>query len=258
MDICQKYLDALSDGSYENMSAGEKKDFEQNLKQNPDCLEEFEKMKKTLLIVKENKMPDPGEKYWDTFYDRMETRLDAPSTPKSHWPLLMRAAAFIIGGIFIGYLLFDKPADIAIDNTSHNPDIKQAALVQKTADMLEDSKVLLLGIANFSSPDSGSEKIDFSFQQEMSNTLLLQTADLKKQLAKSKNRRVIRLISDLEIILMQIANLEEEFDLPAIEMIRDGANEQSILFKINMERMLLDARKEQQTDKSNTKTNREI
>ncbi len=251
MEKCQKFLEALSDGSYEKMDFAEKDNFEQQLKQNPDCWKEFEKMKKSLSIVKENEVPDPGEKYWISFYDRMENRLDTETKHSNIWPFLYRAAAFIIGGIFIGYLLFDKPADVAINIPDFKPDIKEAALTRKTANMLEDSKVLLLGIANLSALNNNGETIDFSFQKEVSNTLLLQTADLKSKLAKSKNRRVIRLLDDLELILLQIANLENDFDLPAIEMIRDGANKQSLLFKIDMERMLIEARKEQPANKSN-------
>ncbi len=258
MNNCQQFLEALSDGSYEKMELTEKDNFDELLKQNPDCLKEFEKMKKTLSIVKENELPDPGEKYWDSFYDRMENQMDVQTKKSNIWPILFRAAAFIIGGIFIGYLLFDKPADVATNTPDQNPDIKEAALTQKTANMLEDSKVLLLGIANFSALNNNGETIDFSFQKEISNTLLLQTADLKNKLARSKNRRVIRLLDDLELILLQIANLEEEFDLPAIEMIRDGANKQSLLYKIDMERMLIEARKEQPENKSNKNRNDEI
>ncbi|KAA3615698.1 MAG: hypothetical protein D8M58_16015 [Calditrichaeota bacterium] len=253
MDKCQKFLEALSDGSYDNMNAGDREKFENQLKKDAGCKKEFEKMKKTLDILKENKTPDPGAEYWDSFYDRVESKLGSSQTKRNYWPVLLQAAAFIIGGIFIGYMLFNKPASEAITSHISNADIKQAALNEETANMLEESKVLLLGIANFSDLRNSNEKIDFSFQKEKSSTLLLQTADLKKKLAKSKNRRVISLINDLELILMQIANLEDEFDLPAIEMIRDGANKQSLLFKINMENLLIEARKEQPQNTNNTK-----
>ena len=118
---------------------------------------------------------------------------------------------------------------------------------------MEESKVLLLGIVNLDTPLDGSQKIDFSFQKKISHDLLLQTADLKEQLVKVKNRRMVSLLDDLELILMQIANLEEDFDLPAIEMVKQGAENQSLLFKINMERLLMDARQEHQNDKNKTK-----
>ena len=51
------------------------------------------------------------------------------------------------------------------------------------------------------------------------------------------------------MILMQIANIEENFDLPAIKMIQDGADKQSLIFKINMEKLLIDAKQEHKKEK---------
>ena len=166
---------------------------------------------------------------------------------------MLRIAAILFAGIFIGYLIFRQPDTPVEISDSGNKNIHLASLNKKTADVLEESKVLLLGIVNLDTPLDGSQKIDFSFQKKISHDLLLQTADLKEQLVKVKNRRMVSLLDDLELILMQIANLEEDFDLPAIEMVKQGAENQSLLFKINMERLLMDARQEHQNDKNKTK-----
>ena len=45
------------------------------------------------------------------------------------------------------------------------------------------------------------------------------------------------LIDDLEVILLQIANLEAEHDVPAIELVRSGVDRRGILLKIQVEQM---------------------
>ena len=49
--------------------------------------------------------------------------------------------------------------------------------------------------------------------------------------------QIYNLISDLEVILLQIANLESEYNLPAIEMVKNGVDRKGILLKINIEEM---------------------
>ena len=44
-------------------------------------------------------------------------------------------------------------------------------------------------------------------------------------------------MTDLEVILLQIANLETEYDLPTIEMVKSGVDRRGVLLKINIEEM---------------------
>jgi hypothetical protein len=56
----------------------------------------------------------------------------------------------------------------------------------------------------------------------------------------------MHLISELEIILMQIANLEEQYDLESVELIRSGIEHKGILFKININQVRSDLNKTDQ------------
>ena len=44
-------------------------------------------------------------------------------------------------------------------------------------------------------------------------------------------------MTDLEVILLEIANLETEYDLPTIEMVKSGVDRRGVLLKINIEEM---------------------
>ena len=59
--------------------------------------------------------------------------------------------------------------------------------------------------------------------------------------SKTVRTRPSQLVEDLEIILLQIANLEEDVDLPAIELIQNTAQNTGVLLKINVEQMRRDA-----------------
>jgi hypothetical protein len=62
---------------------------------------------------------------------------------------------------------------------------------------------------------------------------MVEAAALKKELGGA-DRRLERLLSDLEIILIQIANLEPDAGGSAIEVIRAGVEDGDILFKIRL------------------------
>ena len=60
---------------------------------------------------------------------------------------------------------------------------------------------------------------------------------LKNDLTDSQQHRLQKLVADIEMILLQIANLEETQDLPAVEMIRSSVDRKGIMLKINLEKM---------------------
>ena len=50
-------------------------------------------------------------------------------------------------------------------------------------------------------------------------------------------RRLRELVFELELILIQIANLETTGDLEAVDLIRDTVSNKEVLLKINLEKM---------------------
>lgn len=241
------YIEMILDGSFEELSRSEQAQIMEIIKNDAQLHKEFLTLKETLHLVKEHPVPDPGNLYWEGFYERLEPQIEEK---RKIWPIIYRAAAFIIGGIFIGYLLFNNPnknnAQKAV--LQQGTSIRPVALDDAASELLADSKILILGIVNAEPEQAG--QIDFSFQKDYSGTLLQKTANLKQQLKGSPNHRVISLLNELELILLQIKNMDKKFDLPAINVIKGGEEEQSILFKIDLERLLIEAKKEQPAAKS--------
>jgi hypothetical protein len=125
-------------------------------------------------------------------------------------------------------------------------------LNEQAINYLERSKVLLLGIVNSSSaePASGLEK-----EQQVSRLLVSEAAELKDRLSDADEQRMKQLITDLEVILLQIANLEEEKGFPAVEIVRSGVERRGILLKINLEQMRSQENSTPKTPKQETTKN---
>ena len=111
----------------------------------------------------------------------------------------------------------------------------QPAVNVEAANYIERSKVLLLGLVNFDPATDDLETISLPHIQKISRELLDQTPGLKAGLKDPSQQQLKQLVSDLELILLQIANLEAKNDVPGIELIKDGVNSKGIFLKINIQ-----------------------
>ena len=83
-----------------------------------------------------------------------------------------------------------------------------------------------------------------SHQKQISQQLVKEADLLKQQLKNPAQHRLRELIIELEVILLQIANLETTNDLTGIELIKSGIDRNGILLKINLEEMKESNRKD--------------
>jgi hypothetical protein len=101
---------------------------------------------------------------------------------------------------------------------------------------VEKSQLLLIALVN-NDPASDGYAADFGMQQQRSRQLVDEAEGLKQELDDPKQRRLRELVGELEKILMQIANLESEDDMDAVEFIRSRVDDHDVLLKINLEQM---------------------
>jgi hypothetical protein len=99
---------------------------------------------------------------------------------------------------------------------------------------LARSKVIFLAIANFDPGTKDIAGLNLPVQKAMSRDLAKEAAGLKDDLRAAGNRRLGRLVGELETILIQIANLKSETDLPGVEIVKAGVGLKDILFKISL------------------------
>jgi hypothetical protein len=200
--------------------------------------------------------PEPGAEFFDGYWDRLVKRMDKERvvhTTKDKWweslfsrrtGLLPRWAyqavasiLLVVVGIFLGRMLFipsqgtDQPATMA--QAVSQPD-SQDNVSQRAFNYIQRSKLIVLAISNFDSENQDPYALDLPYQQQISRELVQEASWLKRELSGRRQRRLQELISDLEVILLQLANLESESDISAIELVQDGVKSRGILFKIHL------------------------
>ena len=264
MAKCRKMKSLFLESLYGELDMDGKESLKRHLAGCRECSEEYEKMSRTLMTMSKKAVPDPGREFWDSYWDRLELRMKKvdllePSgafrqkSSRIRFGFFPRwvygtagAVAILAAGILIGRLFFSRPVIISRPAPTGGASVLPASsagdLALRTSRYFERSKVILLALVNF---DPGKKDVDglhLPRQREVSNELVKEASALKGDLKKAKQRQLEKLVGDLEVILMQIANLKSEVDLPTVEIIKAGVERRDLLFKISLSEM-------RQTDK---------
>jgi len=261
---CRPFKKRFVEALYGKLAAEDRKALEDHMTSCPKCASEFESLSRTLKIMARHDVPDPGPAFWDGYWDRLERRLErddagapapAPArkrgeaflsfAPKWAWTaasaVILLAAGAAIGRFFLG-----RPAPIvpaAFRETAGPVSFaSRDALIDGASRYLDRSKVLLVALVNRDAADDPAA-LDLNRQKRVSDQLVREAAVLKRGLEQSEgaeDRRLARLISDLEVILLQIANLEAESDPATVDIIKLGVQSQGLIFQINLGQLRLE------------------
>jgi hypothetical protein len=117
-----------------------------------------------------------------------------------------------------------------------------AGAVAQAGDFIERSKVLLLGLVNYDPSVEDAYAFDMSGKKAVSRLLAAEAPAIRKGLSEPGQRRLRELVGDLEVIMMQIANLEAGQDVDGVEIVKQGVDRRGIFLKIDLDRMARDAR----------------
>lgn len=252
MSDCRKCRTLFTGALYKELSSEQKDFFENHLQTCPKCRSEFAKLASTVKIMDKRFRPEPGQDFWNGYWERLVKRMEeeglTATESESSWQRLSRAfrltpkwvyqlsaaALLIILGIFIGRLVFIKTPSEA-QQASLKPRMDFGTeLTQRTQNYIERSKLILLAVVNFDPETEDPYALNLAHQQRISRELIQEAGFLKEKLADSKQRRLQSLIADLELILLQIANLGSENDFEAIRLVKDGVENRGILMEIDL------------------------
>jgi hypothetical protein len=117
------------------------------------------------------------------------------------------------------------------------PVVKLASAEACAREYIKDSQVLLLALVNFDPETEGEYLADWSPEKRRSRELIAQAGSLKNDLSDPKQRRLRELVTELEMILIQIANLETTGDLDAVDLIRSSVGDRDMMFRIDLEKI---------------------
>ncbi len=264
MRNCRKCQDAFAELAYGELKADEKKQVEEHLQACPSCASAFAQFTSTISVMDKRERTEPDPVFWTGYWDRLADRLDSESIPVKEsawkkwfptwqplpqWAMISAGAvALVLIGVFIGKMMFTSTGSVPQLSpqlaTEQGRQVQLTALENRTQRYIQRSKVLLLGLINFDPATEDPYTLNMPRQQVISEELVQEAGYLKSELNEPAHNQLRSLIADLEVILLQIANLESEHDMEAVEMVKSGVDRRGILLKIDLREM-------QKIDKSN-------
>jgi hypothetical protein len=262
MTRCRAWQRRIPEAVYGDLDEKAREKLERHLALCEECSGLYAGMAAAVRKLDVRPAPDAPPQFWESYWDRLERRMaaeaggrgapaSAPFRPARPVPALRWAAGaagallILAAGIFIGRNVLRPPAQPTIATQAAQPGAgpggrtaldagtAEAALPLRASHYLRRSRVLILAVVNSDLQTEESLSLNLPLQKKASEALALEAAALKKEIG-SGDRRLERLISDLEMILLQIANLKPEPDVADIEIIRAGIESRDILFKIRL------------------------
>jgi hypothetical protein len=240
---------------YGELGLTEKERFDEHLRSCPECASEYSVLGATLRVMDRRERPDPGPAFWDGYWDRLSRRKvweEAGEAPRislgarlgrvlsriPRWSYQAAgAAALLLVGILIGSRLITPPVPVSPSTRG----AVESGVVQ-AENFIERSKVLLLGLVNYDPATEDAYAFDLGRKKTMSRELAAAAPAIRGALSERGQKRLRDLVSDLEVIMMQIANLGSGQDVEGVELIKQGVDRRGIFLKIDLDRMGRDAR----------------
>ncbi len=272
MNECKKCESLFEKALYNELNEHERKFFNAHIASCNNCADNFEELKTTLSLVKNYKRQEPDEVFMENFWERLEPNLkNKESQIRSRRFKFSESLRFILkwkyqlaGGLALLVLGFFIGKYISIGNKTVSPGygkakkgMNEVALNTEVSNYLDRSKILLLGITNSDPVKDNDEIINLKLMQKISKQLAGQATVLKKDLNEPSQLQLKRLVSNLELIMLQIANLETKHNTAGIELIKDMVHSKGIFLKINIQELMENSKKQDNPKNQNAQTKSE-
>ena len=260
MSDCRTCRDRAIEAYYGELDPSARADFERHLAACEDCRAEYAGLAATLRLMDKRERPDPGPAFWDGYFDRLSKRMVWETADEAHRPRLLEtlrrpfarlprwafqaaaALVLLLAGVYIGSRLIGPSGRPGLTAVAARPSAAPSAAVVQAGNFVERSKVLLLGLVNYDPATVDAYAFDLPGKKAVSRRLAAEAPAIRQGLNGPGQRKLRELVDDLEVILMQIANLESGQDLDGVEMIKQGVDRKSLFLKIDLDRMAREAR----------------
>lgn len=270
MSECQACQDRMIEALYGELGPAEKECFEGHRQACPECAAAYAALDETLRLMDRRERPDPGPAFWDGYWDRLSRRMVWEATDEGRRPSLAAriglafsrlprwayqlagAAALVLVGVVIGSFLIGPPGRTGKMDAAARAVASPAGAVVQAGEFIERSKVLLLGLVNFDPATEDAYAFDLGRKKAVSRELLAEVPAIRSGLNDRGQKRLRELVTDLEVILMQIANLGSGQDVEGVELIKQGVDGKGIFLKIDLDRLGREARGPAETAKKRT------
>jgi hypothetical protein len=237
---------------YDELDRRQRETLDRHLRSCSACAQHYRQMSETLGVMSEREKPERDEAFWTSYFEQLAPRLESGAVEQLtvRFPAWSRhpafragaAAALILVGVLLGKWVWqkDRPQASApgpIVSAPYPGHVTVTEPVHRAEAYLQRSKVLLLALANFDPATDNAATLNLPTQRQISESLVQEAMVLKSELSDTAELRLRELVDDLEVILLQIANLENEHDLAAIELVRSSVTNQALLFRIDLSQL---------------------
>lgn len=274
MNECKKCESLFEKALYDELGDQEKEFFNKHLSSCKNCASRFEELKTTLSLVNTNKKRELDEAFMENFWETLEPKLrNEESFSRSQhlkipdwlgfkfkWKYQIAGGlALLILGFFLGKYLTRGNEDIIKQAGlgKAKTEISEKAVNSAALKYLDRSKIILLEITHFDPSKDNPESINLPYMKKISKQLASQADILKDDLRKPSQQELKRLVANLELVLLQIANLETRHDTEGIEIIKNLVNSKGIFLKINIQQLLENNKKKDDQKDTGNKTNKD-
>ena len=256
MGTCREMRELMVAALYGELAGQQRETLDRHLQSCPACAQCYRQMSETVSIMSEREPSERDEAFWTSYWQRLAPHLESGvvERPTIRHPAWSRhpafragaAAALILVGILLGRWIWRRDP---LPESSSTPmvlvprrdDVTAAEPVRRAEAYLQRSKVLLLALANFDPATDNAATLNLPTQRQISESLVQEAVYLKSELSDPAELRLRELVDDLEVTLLQIANLENEHDLAAIEMVQSSVTNQALLFRIDLSQLSSEA-----------------
>ncbi len=212
------------------------------------CFAEYQILKEGIRIVP-SRRTKPSEKlpeaFWHNFpfgvEERLQVRRRRRMLRRRFWdeaawfflfrrPYAIALSTSVAMVVFAAVLWFGKISPVGTEPAGLlNVPTEAQRVDAEVGDYLRRSKILLVGITNISAAEGQS--VDLSVERDAARGLVKQARYLDQQSLDERSRQLIKA---LERILIELANMKQQADLPDVEIVRSGIHQENMLFKIRM------------------------
>lgn len=223
--------------------------FEAHLAGCPACEAEYRTLAATREAAAARSRPERPPAEWQRLADaivaravprarpleRLPMRPRWPSTGGGAWGLRVAVAVLLVGfGVWLGRAAFPREVPVAAPGAAVEP-TAEAVLEARTVRYLERARVLLLRVTHFDPATDDPAALDLERQQHIADELLGESAALREALAGRGAGRLERLMDDLDLVLLHLANLDADAVPAALERVQRGAQRKALLMQLDLE-----------------------
>lgn len=234
MNACRKCRGHLVEAVYGVLDGARRTAFEAHLADCAGCAEELATLEATAARVAEALPARPHVDAWSRLRPALDALDRAPRPARLRLPYpaaAALAAALVVLGVGLGVLL--RPPAPAVPPSAEAP--TAAGVDAELGRYLERATPLLLAIANRGGASEAS--YDPAVERRLAARLAAEAADLRRELQERGRRRRAALVSDLEVVFLQIANLPASEYVRGVEMVRATIDDRALLFQLSVEEM---------------------